>query len=296
MLAELFSIVAPIFIVAGAGFIWGRLGKPYDAELVTTLVYYLGTPCLVFSILANVDLQPEAVMTMAGAALTVFAVTGAIAFVVLRIAGWPLRAFLPSMVFANSGNMGLPLCLLSFGDKGLALGITFFTLASVLNHTIGSSIAAGVTSVKQVLKVPMVYAAIFAGIFLLSGHKPPDWVNNTTKLIGGMTIPLLLITLGISLARLQVANIKRSVVLSMLRLGLGFGVGVAIAELFGLQGEAWGVLVLQSSLPVAVFNFLFAKRAGQSPEEVAGVVVVSTTMAFVVLPGLIWFVLRGAGF
>ena len=295
MLAELFSIIIPIFLTAGAGFTWAKLGKPYDAELVTTLVYYLGTPCLVFSILANVDLQPESVMTMAGASVAVLIVTGAVAFVVLKLCGWSPRSYLPSMIFANSGNMGLPLCLLSFGERGLALAITFFTIASVANHTIGSSIAAGATSVRQVLKVPMIYAALFAGAFLLSGHKPPEWINNTTKLIGGMTIPLLLITLGISLARLKVANLKRSVVLSVLRLALGFAVGVGMAEAFGFEGEAWGVLVLQSSLPVAVFNFLFAQRAGRSPEEIAGVVVVSTTLAFCIMPGLIWFVLHGAG-
>ena len=44
-------------------------------------------------------------------------------------------------------------------------------------------------------------------------------------------------------------------------------------------------------MPVAVFNFLFAERYGNHPEEVAGLIVISTVMSFATLPLLLWFVL-----
>ncbi len=292
MIAELLSIVTPIFIAVAAGFAWAKLDRPYDADLVTSLVYYVGTPCLVFSILANVELDPGAVGIMAGASIAALFTTGAVGYIVLKVFKQPIRAFLPSMIFSNSGNMGLPLCLLAFGENGLAFGITYFTVSSVFNHTVGSGIAAGVTTVRHVLRVPMIYAAALAFVCLWTGIRPPEWINNTTDLLGGMSIPLLLITLGISLARLNVGGLKRAVLLSLLRFALGFAVGLGISEVLGLDGIARGVLILQSSLPVAVFNFLFAKRFDASPDEVAGLVVVSTTMAFVLLPALMWFVLR----
>lgn len=295
MIAQLLTIVTPIFIVVGVGFVWARLGRPYDSELVTSLAYYVGTPCLVFSILSGADLQPDAVASMAGAAVAVLAASGVVAFSVLKVLRQPVRAFLPSMVFGNSGNMGLPLCLLAFGEKGLAFGITFFTLASVLNHTVGTAVAAGALTPRHVLRVPMLYAALLAFAFILGGVKPPEWMASTSRMLGGMVIPLLLITLGISLARLQVAGLKRSVLLTFLRFGIGLAVGYAIAEALGLEGIARGVLILQSSMPVAVFNFLFAKRFGNAAEDVAGLVVVSTGLSFVFLPLLMWIVLHEAG-
>ena len=44
---------------------------------------------------------------------------------------------------------------------------------------------------------------------------------------------------------------------------------------------------LQSSMPVAVFNYLLAQRYDREPSEVAGLVVVSTLMSFMLTPLLL---------
>jgi predicted permease len=101
----------------------------------------------------------------------------------------------------------------------------------------------------------------------------------------------MLITLGISLARLKVASVPRSLALSALRLVMGFAIGLALAAALGLDGATRGVLIVQLSMPVAVFNYLFAQRYKTAPEEVAGMVVMSTALSFASLPLLLWFVL-----
>ena len=45
-------------------------------------------------------------------------------------------SFLPALMFPNVGNMGLPLCLFAFGERGLALGIAFFTVAAAVQFTV----------------------------------------------------------------------------------------------------------------------------------------------------------------
>jgi predicted permease len=47
------------------------------------------------------------------------------------------------------------------------------------------------------------------------------------------------------------------------------------------------VLVMQASMPVAVFNYLFAVRAGRSPEAVASLVMCSTLLSFALIPLLL---------
>lgn len=187
--------------------------------------------------------------------------------------------------------MGLPLCLLAFGDEGLALAVAFFTVYVVLQMTVGVSFVSGNFSIKSVLKMPVIPATIFASIFLFGDLAVPAWIFNTTKLIGDLTIPLMLFTLGVSLASLKIGSLKTAFWLSSLRLGMGFGVGVALASIMGLSGAAAGVVILQCAMPAAVFCYLFAQRYGQRPEEVAGLVIVSTFMGFAVLPALLWYVL-----
>ncbi len=291
MTFQLLAIIAPIFVCAALGYAWARTKRTWDTEFVTTLTYYIGTPCLVFSTLTSTPLTASAFVAMAGAAgaaLGGFLVIGVIVLLVFRL---PLRPYLPPLIFPNAGNMGLPLCLFAFGDAGLALGIAYFTVTSVSNFTLGVWISSGSTSPKQFLKTPLIYAVAAALAAMVTATEVPLWIANTTDLIGGLTIPLILITLGVSLAKLKVSNIRRSFGLSIFRLVLGFGVGWGIAYMFGFDGMERGVVILQSAMPVAVFNYLFAQRYNNAPEDVAGTVVVSTALSFLSMPLLLMVVL-----
>ncbi len=291
MIAELFAIVAPIFVCAGLGFGWAKSKRAWDTGFVTTLTYYIGTPCLVFATLTGTPLEAAAFSQMAGAAVVALAGFLIVSSAVLLIARLPFRPYLPSLIFPNAGNMGLPLCLFAFGDVGLALGIAYFTITSVSNFTLGVWISSGSGSAGGLLRTPLIYAVLAALAFMVWEIDVPRWLSNTTHLIGGLTIPLILITLGVSLAQLKVANVTRAVAFSLLRLGMGIGVGFGVALLFGLEGMERGIMILQSSMPVAVFNYLFAQRYDNSPADVAGMVVVSTTLSFATLPLLLLLVL-----
>jgi predicted permease len=291
MIADLLTIIAPVLIAAGIGFGWGRFGRRFDVEFVTALVTSVGAPCLIFHTLANLSVGTDEFLLMVGAGLVVMSISAGVGTIVLRASRLPVPAFLPSLMFANTGNMGLPLSSLAFGEAGLALAIGIFALSAVLQFTVGVAISSGRLSFRMLARVPLLYALPPALVFMFTGAKPPAWLNATTELIGMMTIPLMLITLGVSLAKLAVASLPRSLGLSVLRLLLGFVLGLGVAHLFGLQEAARGVLIVQSSMPVAVFNYLFAQRYRRAPEEVAGLVVISTVLSFLTLPLLLWYVL-----
>ncbi len=202
----------------------------------------------------------------------------------------PKPGYLPSLMFANTGNMGLPLCLFAFGQAGLELAVVYFSISVIIFMTFGVWLVSGSPSPAPALKTPLPYAVTVAAAFLLAETEPPRWVTNTTGLLGDMTIPLMLVTLGVSLARMQVVRLGRSVVLALLRLGLGLGVGLALAEAFALDGMARGVFIIQCAMPVAVFNYLFAHLYRRAPDEIAGAIVLSTLVSFVTLPFLLGYV------
>lgn len=291
MLLILFNVIAPVLVLAIIGYVWARRKLPFDTPAMTLLVTALGAPALIVETLLRVNLDLGVLLDMMLAALLTHIAFVAIGWVVLKAAKEPISAFLPSLAFGNTGNMGIPLCLFAFGDQGLALSIGYFTLNSIFLFTLGSQLASGKASVKDLARTPIVYAVPVAIAMIVMGIELPLWIANTLKLLGGVMIPLMLIALGVSLSQLKITSIRRSFGIALLRIVMGFAVGWAVAWLLGLDGAARGVVVVQSAMPVAMFNYLFAVRFNNRPEEVAGIAVMSTLMSFVLLPFILMTVM-----
>ena len=291
MLNQLLAVIAPILICAGLGFAWARRGHEYPVEFVTRAVMNIGAPCLIISAFNDADIDVGRLGAIAAAAVTVMAIMLAAGTLLLRILRLRTTTFLPSLLFANTGNMGLPLCLFAFGETGLALGLTVFLVVFSLHMSAGILLVAGHGRVYELLKQPVLWATAIALFLVLGNTELPVWLANTSRLLGGFTIPLMLLTLGVSLADLKVEEWRHSLGFSLVRVLGGFFLGVGVAAAFGLEGVERGVLILQSSMPVAVFNYLLAMRYGREPGEVAGMVVMSTLVSFALLPLIVAFVL-----
>jgi hypothetical protein len=139
----------------------------------------------------------------------------------------------------------------------------------------------------DLLQLPVFYAMALGIVLLFTGWSLPKWLDNSVTLLSGFTIPLMMITLGVSLAQLKVAVISRSLAFSSLRILAGLALGWLCCESLDIEGVSRGVVLLQSSMPVAVFNYLLAQRYNREPSEVAGLVVVSTLMSFILTPLLL---------
>ena len=137
----------------------------------------------------------------------------------------------------------------------------------------------------------MIPALLLAMVFVYTDVGVPEWLTSTTRMIGNLTVPLMLITLGVALSSLRVRNIKTAFLLSIIRLGMGFGVGVLVTWVLDLEGVYRGVVILQCAMPAAVFSYLFAQLYQQRAEDVAGVVLMSSFISFPLLPFLLLFVL-----
>ena len=291
MINELFAVIAPILLCAGLGYGWARGGFDYPVEFITRMVMNIGAPCLIISAFGGTDIAISNMTDIAIATVVIMLIMLAIGLPLIRLMRLQTTTFLPSLLFPNIGNMGLPLCLFAFGETGLALGLTVFLLVFTLQMSLGVMLVAGRGNLAGLVRQPVLWATAFAVFLVMSDFSLPTWLDNTTSLLGGLTIPLMLITLGVSLAELKVSDWKHSLLFSTVRVAGGFAIAVLIAALFGLEGVDRGVLILQASMPVAVFNYLLALRYKREPGEVAGMVVMSTLLAFALLPFIVGFVL-----
>ncbi len=284
MIEQLFSIVTPVYLCIAVGFLWRRLGRAVDNSLIADLCMNLGAPCLIFSSLVSLNVDASALAELTGVIVTAFIFFGVLGAAALRVMKLSTTSFLAPVVFPNTGNLGLPVCLFAFGTEGLLYGVVFFAITSVIQYTVGQWMWSGEASLERLFRTPLVYAVVAAIGAIVTGIEVPTWLLRTTQSLGGITIPLMQFTLGVSLATLPVKRLPRSFALGALRLVMGFGVGVGLASLFELEGVIRGVVILDCAMPAAVINYLFAEKYDRNPEDIAGAVVASTTISLVSLP------------
>ena len=284
MYAQLFAVMAPVLAGAGLGFTWVRLGHDYPVAFVTRLVFNIGTPALVLASLAGAEIDASSFgRTMLAAALVIICMAGA-AFPLARLLGKDWRVMLSPAMYPNTGNMGLPVVLYAFGEAGFAFGITVMVTVSLFQFTLGTMLASRGNPLKSLAKTPTVYAILIALALLLTDTDLPLWLANSVDLISGLTVPLMLITLGVSLASIRVNNLRSGIGFSLLRIPLAASIAWGIGSLLALPPMALSILVLQMSMPVAVFNYLFAQKARREPEYVASLVFCSTLLSLIYLP------------
>ena len=285
---KILGIMMPSILLAGIGVLWHRTGTEYPREFVTTLVLNLALPALVFYTLTTTTVAPDALATMGLAALTVQLVMLSTSALILKAAGHNPRLCI-TFTIGNTGNLGLPLCMLAFGDVGLAYAITFFTIQSIFLFTVGDAIYAGNINVQRMAKVPVIWAVAAALLTRFLDIPVPEILLNTTRILGQLVVPIMLITLGIAIASMQSGNLATNLKWSAIRTALAIAVGFGIAELFNLEGIARGVLVIESVVPVAVFNYLLAFRNNMESSEISGLILMTHLGALLYLPVVLAF-------
>lgn len=285
------NIVAPVFLLAGVGFVWVRFGFEYRVAFVTRLAMTFSMPCLIFVALMNTDIDPQALADLSLASLAVYVVLGLAILAVILALRLDSRTYLAPLVFGNTGNLGLPLALFAFGDEGLGYAVVIFAVMAILSFTIGIWTVAGAGSLGRVLKEPLVGATLLGALFLSQGWQTPLFLTNTLELTGQMAIPLMLVTLGVAVARLETRAIGKAFLLALVKVVICVIVGYYVALWFALPPVAAAVLMLQVATPVAVTSYLLAEKYGADAETVAGLVVASTLLSVITLPLILSFVI-----
>ncbi len=283
--------VAPVFLLAAVGFVWVKAGFEYRVEFVTRLAMTLSVPCLIFVALMRADVEPAALTTLSLASVVAYAAITLVFWGIVRLAGLDRRTYLSPLIFGNTGNIGLPLAMFAFGEAGLGYAVVVFAVMAILSFTIGVWLVSDTGSPARVLKEPMVGATVLGAVFLWQGWTTPLWLTNTLQLAGQMAIPLMLITLGVAVARLHPSGFLRPLVLSLVKVAVCTAVAWGLGLWFALPAVPFAILVLQVASPVAVTSYLIAEKYKADADAVAGLVVVSTLVSVVTIPVTLAFLL-----
>ncbi len=290
-LYKILSIVFPVFTTIGIGYLFARF-KRIDLNSLIEILLFVTIPALVISSLIKRKIPPDEIGLVFLSALLVVAGVGVIAHLYLRITGrTELRGFYLPTMFMNSGNMALPLALLSFGSRGLQVAILYYVSVSLLVYTLGIYMAKGGDGFREIFRLPLIYATLI-GIGLSVAEIPlPSPLTVTVDMIGDATIPLMLLSLGYRLESIHARDLGMAIWGGIIRIGGGFLISLALVWFTGLGGVTGKIVILSSSMPSAVINFILTERYNLNPALVASVVVVSTVMSLFTTPLILAFIL-----
>jgi hypothetical protein len=302
----LVEVVVPIFGIIGLGYLGRRLRLlPADAATVLgAYVYTFALPALLYVRLSKVPLgevvNGHLVAAYAGGILTL----GLIVWAMGTMRGLDRRYVgmaVLNATFGNVGYMGVPFNMVAFGERGLpvvALTIALtLTITIVLSMTLGLALLEADLSGGRGERGPLrtlFLSGLFGNPMLLSialgiacsalGISPPGPVRTLLELLGDTAGPVALFAIG---SVLEGARVPRE----WSEVGL-----LAGAKLLGLplltilwfrwlpvESVPFAIAVLQSGMPTAVTNFVFAQHYGVAVEITAAVTLVSTVGSLLTL-------------
>jgi malonate transporter len=305
-MSALVSVVLPIFALILAGYGARRfnlLGSNATSEL-NRFVVYLALPALLFQIVATAHWQE---LWQPGF-IASFGLSTLLLFVLATV--WQCRRGRPladatldglCVSYANTGFMGIPLCLLAFGRDGSAPAIVatiavvcaLFAVALVMVEIdLNSGQKTSLTlwkAGKSLLRNPLLIAPVLGAAWAASGVSLPAGIEHFTELLGGAASPCALITLGLFLAQPRSGRTDRTALMltavkllaaPILTAWLAFSV-------FSMPPQWARAAVLLAALPTGTGPFMLAEFYRREADVTSRVILLSTILSI----GSVWFCL-----
>ncbi|MGP9832236.1 AEC family transporter [Marinobacter sp. NSM] len=283
MIGQILATMLPVFLIAGCGALYGRYRTP-DIQGLNVLNMELFVPMLVFAVLADQQAPLQDYGWLALAATVVVLGSGILLYPVARVLNLNLKTFLPPMMFNNSGNMGIPLLVLAFGEAALPAAIVLFIVEMLLHFSVGLYMLDPHTSIIRRLRLPIVFASIAGLTVNFSGVALPGWLLETLNMLGGVCIPLMLFALGVRMLDVDFRDWKLGLIGAITCPVSGLLLAWPMIALLDLPGLQVACLWVFAALPPAVLNYMVAEQYQQEPHAVASLVLLSNLGSLVVMP------------
>ncbi len=291
--------ILPVIFIFLLGYILKLFGvlKVDHGDVFMKVVFYLSLPALVILSLTRVELVGEFAW-LPVISFSVIMIQFGISYFTGRFMKLDRKThgvLLAGTMIMNIG-FALPFIIAAYGDEGLALLSMFDVSNAILAFTLVYFIAAkygedGTSSkgmIKKFLFNPPIWALATGIILNLTNTEVPPMPAHLLQILGDLTIPLIMIALGIFF---NLKLIKPGPVFAglFIRIGIGFLIGWIFCLALGLEGLIKTIVLIGSSAPVGFNSIIFASMEKLDKEYAASMVSFGILVGLVVIPLIIYF-------
>lgn len=298
MMYQVFLSILETFIVFGFGALaWKlRMIETGDLDKLSRLTLDMFFPMLTFSTITRTfdpnRLTELWVMPLLGIALMLFGAG----------AGWVFKRLMKSKGHGREGTFHhicainnyvfLPIIVLQniYGERHVALLLLMNVGSTIGFWTIGVLTLTGGGSLSKTMKsiFSINVAAVVAALLVSFLHIPlPEALNYTFQYLGNITVPLMLVVIGVALVgcfRGMLENWYDMLLLSVVRLVLIPVALLLLLRLLPLPEEAYQVAAVVALMPAASSSVLIAKRYGGDPDFAGRAIILTTLFSLGTIP------------
>ncbi len=306
-----FNGVAPVFLIIFLGFGLKKRGliNSNFVNLSSKIVFSVAAPALVFESLSRTDLEITFSLKQIGfvylSVIFFFALSWLISLV-LSNDGRDRAAFIQGSFRSNFAIIGFALISTMFGEQ--ALGKAAIMLAFVMPLYNVLAIIALTVPVKEekhlgikqtlieIITNPLILATIAAIPFSYFNIELPQFLTMTVNSLAAITLPLALLGIGGSLNFESIKkDSKLAIAATVLKIVIIPAAITYLAVYLGFSGEDLGVIFVLFATPSAIVSFVMAEAMGCN-SELAGNIIVMTTLGSIFTISLGIFILKSVGF
>jgi len=293
-------ILVPTLIIA-LGYLLKRQNilKAQDSTVLSKIVLNVSLPSLVFVNLSTANITGD-MFFLPVAALILSIVSMAIAYLFSKSRGyskvktWTLMIACAMM---NTGFMGFPITLGVFGNDGFLHAI-FFDLETTVIFVIFGMVLVSIFGgdrkqvLKQALSFVPLWAVIIALIFNIFHLQYGYVIENTLNYLGQSTVPLIMISLGLTLDFREIKNsITDSLFVSFVKLILAPVIMIVLLTSINFGGLSFKVAVLESGMATAMNALVLSINYDLDTKLMSSVIFTNTVLGLFTLTGLIQFLI-----
>lgn len=296
------ELIVPLFIIIFIGYALRKTGFVREGfvDELNRLVYFIGLPALLFSESSGIN-PAELTGGAAGIAYPIIvAATALMALLASMLLPYSHRGSVVQAGFrSNLAYLGLPIVSTTLGEAVLgtiaiiiAAGVVTNTLLAIL---VLSFLKPGGEDIRPLRRLaglvtnPLLISIAAGLLVAASGLELPRMVARPIELLARMSLPLILLVLGLSLS---FTDLRRNLPTAALAAALKLVAMPAIAwmvsfGLFGAPAETANSVVLMAAMPTAIATQSFAKAFDADSAVSASSVSLSTLLAVVTVPALV---------
>ena len=291
--------ISPIILIFFLGFFLKmiRLFGKETADIFLKFIFYVSLPALVFRSVHRVTLSTEYIFLPLIAVFVFFFLYFISLFIgkKLKLKRKTLGTFILAAMIMNTG-FSLPFIFAAFGEEGVAIIAIFdfgnalfvltfgYFIAMKFGNTKGSKV-----EFRKLLRIPPIWGLILGLIANFSKISIPQIADNFLNQLGILTIPLMMVSIGIYFAP-RIQNLSRLMIVIFLRTGIGLLLGFFLTSVLNLEGMIKMIVIICCGAPVGYNTLIFSTLENLDKEFAANLVSISIFTGIVYIPVLILLV------
>lgn len=273
-------------------------------KVLTSVVYYLMLPALVLSVLWQADLGGRTLLIALSGVFAVFAGLLFSLFSCRLCTTSPAvsGAVVLAATFPNVTYLGLPVLEATFGAWARSVAIQFdlfactpllFTVGVLVAARYGTAQTGAGVMMRELLHIPALWAGVAGVLLNLAGVALPSLLGGFLTLLERGVVPLMLFSLGLSLAwnRDQLHKLPTLIPVVVLRLLLVPAAVMLFASAIGLSGDWHTAVVMEAAMPSMVLGIVFCDQYNLDVGLYATAVSITTALSLLTLP--MWYAWLG---